>query len=214
MLKWGYTPLKAHQTSIMKKFTLLFLLLSSATYAQTWNLAAGINTTKFVFTNAQGQNPDYMKSGAGNNLSLSYERPFSTYFQYDAGLVYSQYNSVGDVQNIPFSYQTDFIGLNGGLGPKLDLPHGLKASLKGRTSIQKMLNGNQFLQNQFLDLSDDLQFSGLRFFLGFSMELEKKVNQSISVYTQFQHLDTIQFGESTLNFVPTTFSFGLKIQSK
>jgi hypothetical protein len=46
------------------------------------------------------------------------------------------------------------------------------------------------------------------------MELEKKVNQSISVYAQFQHLDTIQFGESTLNFVPTTFSFGLKIQSK
>jgi hypothetical protein len=65
-----------------------------------------------------------------------------------------------------------------------------------------------------LDLSNDSQFSGLRFFLGFSMELEKKVNQSISVFTQFQHLDTIQFGESTLNFVPTTFSFGLKIQSK
>ena len=152
----------------MKKFTLLFLLLASTASAQTWNLAAGVNTTKFVFTNAQGQNPDYMKSGAGNNLSLSYEQPFSTYFQYDAGLVYSQYNSVGDVQNIPFSYQTDFIGLNGGIGPKLDLPYGLKALIKGRASI----------------------------------------------YTQFQHLDTIQFGASTLNFIPTTFSFGLKIQSK
>jgi hypothetical protein len=77
-----------------------------------------------------------------------------------------------------------------------------------------MVNGNQFLQNQYLDLSDDPQFTGLRFFLGFSMELEKKVNQQISVYTQFQHLDTIQFGASTLNFIPTTFSFGLKIQSK
>ena len=198
----------------MKKFTLLFLLLASAVSAQTWNLAAGINTTKYVFTNAQGQNPDYMKSVAGNNLSLSYEQPFSTYFQYDAGIVYSQYNSVGDVQNIPFSYQTDFIGLNGGIGPKLDLPYGLKASIKGRASIQKMVNGNQFLQNQYLDLSDDSQFTGLRFFLGFSMELEKKVNQSISVFTQFQHLDTIQFGASTLNFIPTTFSFGLKIQSK
>jgi hypothetical protein len=198
----------------MKKITLLFLLLASAATAQTWNLSAGVNTTKFVFSNALGQNPDYMKSGAGNFLSLSFEKPLSPRFQYDAGLVYSQYNSVGDVQNIPFSYQTDFIGLTGGVGPKLDLPYDLKATLKGRASLQKMVNGNQFLQNQYIDLSDDDQFSGVRFFLGFSLELERKVNQSLSVFTQFQHLDTIQFGASSLNFVPSTFSFGLKIQSK
>ena len=198
----------------MNKIALLLLIVASSASAQTWNLSAGINTTKFVFTNAQGQNPDYMKSGAGTNLSLSYERPLSTHFQYDAGLVYSQYNSVGDVQNIPFSYQSDFMGLNGGIGPKLDLPYDLKATLKGRASIMKMVNGNQFIQNQYVDLSDDPQFSGLRFFLGFSMELEKKVNQNISVYTQFQHLDTILFSASSLNFIPTTFSFGLKIQSK
>lgn len=198
----------------MKKITLLFLLLASAATAQTWNLSAGVNTTKFVFSNALGQNPDYMKSGAGNFLSLSFEKPLSPRFQYDVGLVYSQYNSVGDVQNIPFSYQTDFIGLTGGVGPKLDLPYDLKATLKGRASLQKMVNGNQFLQNQYIDLSDDDQFSGVRFFLGFSLELERKVNQSLSVFTQFQHLDTIQFGASSLNFVPSTFSFGLKIQSK
>lgn len=199
---------------IMKKIVLLFLLATSSLSAQTWNLSAGVNTTKFVFSNSQGQNPDYMKSGAGNNLSLSYEQALSSRFQYDAGLVYSQYNSVGDVQNIPFSYQTDFMGLTGGIGPKLDLPYQLKATLKGRASLQKMVNGNQFLQYNYVDLSDDPQFNGVRFFLGFSLELERKVNQNLSVFTQFQHLDTIEFGASTLNFVPSTFSFGLKIQSK
>jgi hypothetical protein len=198
----------------MKKITLLLLLVASTMSAQTWNLSAGVNTTKFVFSNSQGQSPDYTKAGAGNNLGLSYENSLTTYIQYDAGLVYSQYNAVGDVQNIPFSYQTDFMGLTGGIGPKLDLPYQLKATLKGRASLQKMVNGYQYLQNQYLDLSDDTQFSGARFFLGFSLELERKVNQSLSVFTQFQHLDTIEFGASSLNFVPSTFSFGLKIQSK
>jgi hypothetical protein len=198
----------------MKKVTLFFLLLASAASAQTWNLSAGVNTTKFVFSNAQGQNPEYMKPGAGNFLSLSYEQALTPRFQYDVGLVYNQYNAVGDVQKIHFSYQTDFMGLTGGIGPKLDLPYQLKATLKGRASLQQMVNGNQFLQNQYIYLSDDDQFSGPRFFVGFSLELERKVNQSISVFTQFQHLDTIQFGASTLNFIPTTFSFGLKIQSK
>jgi len=80
--------------------------------------------------------------------------------------------------------------------------------------VQTMVNGNQFLQNQYVDLAEDDQFTGLRYFVGFSLELEKKVNQNAFVFAQYQHLDTIQFGTSTLNFVPSTFSFGIKLQSK
>jgi hypothetical protein len=198
----------------MKRITLLLFFAVSSASAQTWNLSFGANNTDYVFTNSQGVNPAFLKPASGLNMTLGYEKSMSRRFQYDAGLSYSQYNAVGDVQNIPFSYQTDFMGLSGGIGPKLEFRNDFTLMLKARGAVQKMINGNQFLQNRFLDLSEDEQFQGLRYFVGFSLELEKKVNSNLYVYTQYQHLDTIQFGASTLNFVPSTISFGIKIQSK
>ena len=198
----------------MNRITLLLLFVVSSASAQTWNLSIGANTTNFVYTNSQGANPTYMKPGTGLNMTLGYEKAMSRRFQYDLGLAYSQYNAVGDVQNIPFSYNTDFLGLAGGIGPKLEFRNDFTLMLKARGAVQKMVNGNQFLQNRYVDLAEDDQFTGLRYFVGFSLELEKKVNQNTFVFAQYQHLDTIQFGTSTLNFVPSTFSFGIKLQSR
>ncbi len=198
----------------MNRITLLLLFIVSSASAQTWNLSFGANTTNFIYTNSQGVNPTYIKPSTGFNMTLGYEKSFSRRFQYDMGLAYSQYNAVGDVQNIPFSYQTDFVGLAGGIGPKLEFRNDFTLMLKARGAVQKMINGNQFLLNHYEDLAEDEQFRGLRYFVGFSLELEKKVNSNLYVYTQYQHLDTIQFGTSSLNFVPSTVSFGIKIQSK
>jgi hypothetical protein len=173
----------------MNRISLLLLFVVSSVSAQTWNLSVGANTTNFVYTNSQGVNPTYLKPGTGLNMTLGYEKAMSRRFQYDLGLSYSQYNAVGDVQNFTLM-------------------------LKARGAVQTMVNGNQFLQNRYVDLAEDDQFTGLRYFVGFSLELEKKVNQNAFVFAQYQHLDTIQFGTSTLNFVPSTFSFGIKLQSK
>ena len=121
---------------------------------------------------------------------------------------------MGDVQSIPFSYQADFMGLTGGIGPTYSGKYGLTVSAKASGAIQTLINGTQFLQNHYLDLAGDDQFTGLKFSLGFTLSISKKVNDQISVFTSFQHLDTNTFGNSSLNFIPSTFSFGLKIASK
>ena len=198
----------------MKRITLLLLFVASSVSAQTWNLSVGANTTNYVYTDSQGINPTYLKPGTGLNMNLGFEKAMSRRFQYDVGLAYSQYNAVGDVQNIPFSYSTDFLGFSGGMGPKLEFKKDFTLILKARGAVQKIVNGNQFLLNHYVDLMDDAQFSGLKYLVGFSLELEKKVNQNTFVFAQYQHLDTIQFGISTLNIVPSTFSFGIKLQSK
>ncbi|MFA9199490.1 MAG: hypothetical protein ACEQSO_08645, partial [Aquirufa sp.] len=192
-------------------FTLLIaLFFISSLQAQTWNFESGNNITRYVFTNSAGNNPDFLKSSSGLHLALSRENKLSKVFVYDLGLAYNQYNNVGDVQNIPFSYQADFMGLTGGIGPSYTGLHGLTVSAKASAAVQTLINGTQFLQNRYLDLSDDDQFSGLKFSVGFTLSITKKVNDQLSVYTSFQHLDTNTFGSSTLNFVPSTFSFGLK----
>jgi hypothetical protein len=196
-------------------FTLLSVVFFTSTInAQSWNFEAGNNITRYVFTNSAGNNPDFLKSSSGLHLALSRENKLSKVFFYDLGLAYNQYNSVGDVQNIPFSYQADFMGLTGGIGPSYTGLHGLTVSAKASTAVQKMINGNQFLQNHYVDLAGDDQFSGLKLSVGFTLAITKKVNDQVSVYTSFQHLDTNTFGTSTLNFIPSTFSFGLKIASK
>ncbi len=196
-------------------FTLLVaLLISAPLISQTWNFEAGNNITRYIFTNSVGNNPDYLKSSSGLHLALSREKKLSKSFFYDLGLAYNQYNSVGDVQNIPFSYQVDFMSLTGGIGPSITSRNGLTLSAKASAAIQSMVNGTQFLQNRYIDLAGDNQFTGLKVSVGYTIAITKKVNDQISVYTSFQHLDTNTFGSSTLNFIPSTFSFGLKIATK
>lgn len=196
-------------------FTLLVaLLFTTSLRAQTWNFEVGNNITRYVFTNSAGNNPDFLKSSSGLHLSLSRENKLSKVFVYDLGLAYNQYNSVGDVQNIPFSYQADFMGLTGGIGPSYTGLHGLTVSAKASAAAQLLTNGTQFLQNHYVDLAGDEQFSGLKLAVGFTLSITKQVNDQISVYTSFQHLDTNTFGTSTLNFIPSTLNFGLKIATK
>jgi hypothetical protein len=196
-------------------FTLLFALFFVSTLsAQTWNFEAGNNITRYVFTNSAGNNPDFLKSSSGLHLALSRENKLSKVFVYDLGLAYNQYNNVGDVQNIPFSYQADFMGLTGGIGPSYTGLHGLTVAAKVSAAAQFLTHGTQFLQNHYVDLASDDQFSGLKLAVGFTLSITKQVNDQVSVYTSFQHLDTNTFGTSTLNFIPSTFSFGLKIATK
>jgi hypothetical protein len=196
-------------------FTLLVaLLISSPLISQTWNFEAGNNITRYVFTNSAGNNPDYLKTSSGLHLSLSRENKISKSFAYDLGLAYNQYNNLGDVQNIPFSYQADFMGLTGGIGPSITSRKGLTLSAKASAAVQSLINGTQFLQNRYVDLASDDQFTGLKFSVGYTLSITKKVNDQMSVFTSFQHLDTNTFGSSTLNFIPSTFSFGLKIATK
>ena len=193
---------------------LIALFFLTSLQAQTWNFETGNNITRYVFTNSTGVNPDFLKSSSGLHLALSRENKISKAFVYDLGLAYNQYNNVGDVQYIPFSYQADFMGFTGGIGPSYSGLHGLTVSAKASAAIQTLINGTQLLQNRYLDLAEDTQFSGLKVSIGYTLSITKKVNDQVSVYTSFQHLDTNTFGSSTLNFVPSTFSFGLKIATK
>ena len=193
------------------KRILLLLILSFPSFSQTYKFAVGSNITSFVFTNSAGANPSFLRPSSGLHLSLSRESKLSKSFLYDFGINYNQFNNVGDVQNIPFSYATDFIGLNAGIGPRLSLGKGISFIAKANASISTMVNGNQFLQNHYVDLAKDDQFNSMRTMYGYSFELSKQISPQVGVLVKYQHLDSYNFGSSTLNFIPSTFSLGLSL---
>ena len=195
------------------KRILLLLLIGFSSFAQSYKFSVGSNITSYVFTNSAGANPSFLRPSSGLHLSLSRESKLSKSFLVDYGINYNQFNNVGDVQNIPFSYATDFIGIQAGIGPKLSLGKGIALVSKLQVAASTMINGNQFLLNRYVDLSSDNQFSSLRTMYGYSFELCKQISPQIGAFVKYQHLDSYNFGSSTLNFIPSTFSIGLSLSN-
>ena len=193
------------------KRILLLLILSFPAISQSYKFEVGSNITSYVFTNSAGANPSFLRPSSGLHLSLSREASLSKSFLYDFGVSYNQFNNVGDVQNIPFSYATDFVGLNAGIGPKLSLGKGVSFIAKANASVSTMVNGNQFLLNRYVDLADDEQFNSMRTMYGYPFELHKQISSQVGVFVKSQYLDSYHFGSSTLNFIPSTFSLGLSL---
>ena len=200
---------------------ILFLfLLSLPAYSQSYQLAVGSNLTNYLFVNSSSTNPANMRSASGLHLSLNREKALSNDFYYDLGISYNQFNAVGDVQNIPMRYDTDFIGLGAAIGPHIKLGKSFSLVVKGRVSAVKMIHGNQMLLNRYINLADDDQFNSLRTMYGLSLELRKQINAQVSTFVSYQYMTSYkQFiepnktGTSTVNFIPTTFSLGLVLSN-
>ena len=199
---------------------LFFILLSLPAYSQSYQLAVGSNLTNYLFVNSASTNPANMRAASGIHLSLHREAAISNDFFYDLGISYNQFNTAGDVQNIPMRYDTDFIGLGAAIGPRIPLGKTMSVVVKGRVSAVKMINGNQMLLNRYINLADDDQFNSLRTMYGLSLELRKQINAQVSTFVSYQYLTSYkQFiepnrtGKSTVNFIPTTFSLGLVLSN-
>ena len=199
---------------------LFFILLSLPAYSQSYQLAVGSNLTNYLFVNSASTNPANMRAASGMHLSLHREAAISNDFYYDFGISYNQFNTVGDVQNIPMSYDTDFIGLGAGIGPHIKLGKTTSLVVKGRVSAVKMIHGNQLLLNRYINLAEDDQFNSIRTMYGLSLDLRKQINAQVSTFVSYQYLTSYkQFiepnktGTSTVNFVPSTFSIGLVLSN-
>jgi hypothetical protein len=199
---------------------LFFILLSLPAYSQSYQLAVGSNLTSYLFVNSASTNPANLRAASGMHLSLHREAAISNDFYYDLGISYNQFNTVGDVQNIPMRYDTDFIGLGAAIGPHIKLGKTTSLVVKGRVSAVKMIHGNQLLLNRYIDLADDDQFNSIRTLYGLSLDLRKEINAQVSTFVSYQYMTSYkQFiepnrtGKSTINFIPTTFSLGLVLSN-
>ncbi len=183
-----------------------------STFAQrNYKFSVGSNITNFVFSNSTGTNQPLLRPSSGLHVSLSSEsevKKISKYLLGEFGISYNQFNSVGDFQNIPFSYNTDFISIGSGIGPKVNLGKGIAVIAKYRASVSKMVNGNQFLLNRYVDLSKDDQFNSILTFHGYSLELSKQISPQVGIFVKYQYLNTLG---NSFKIIPSTISLGLSL---
>jgi hypothetical protein len=228
---------------LSRGFVLIFLCVYYATpaFAQQFKLTQGIAITQFNYQNEQGQNVQGLKSGSGLAFGLAFHKsglvdsakykldqtPFAIYLgqnpkvaklliliNYDLGLQFTQLNAVGDIQNNAFSYQTDYIGLHGKLGVRIPLPWKFSLNLQGITSVNKIVHGNQWLMNRYIDLTEDTQFAQVKMMAGYGAEFERKFSDKLAGFFSYQQTQTLNsnpVGQSTLHFKPTMFSVGIRL---
>jgi len=224
-------------------FLFLVVLLVQTASAQQFKLTQGIALTQFNYQNEQGQLVDGLKSGSGLSFQLAFHKaslvdttqqkleqtPFAIYLSqnakiakllsllnYDLGLQFTQLNAVGDVQNIAFSYQTDYLGVHGKAGIRIPLPWKFAVNLQGIASINKIVHGNQLLMNRYEDLTRDPQFSQIKIMGGYGGEVEKRFTDKLAGFLSYQQTQTLNDqpeGQSTLNFKPTVFSVGIRFMN-
>jgi len=222
-------------------FLVLFVSLIPAAHAQQVKLTQGIAITEFNYQNEQGQNLQGLKSVSGLSFALAIHKsslvdsakykldqtPFAIYLgqnptvakllsliNYDLGIQLTQLNAVGDIQNNAFSYQTDYLGLHGKLGVRIPLPWKFSLNLQGIASVNKIVHGNQWLMNRYVDLTEDAQFAQVKMIAGYGAEFEKRFSDKLAGFFSYQQTQTMNsnpVGQSTLHFKPTIFSVGIRL---
>jgi len=205
-----------------------------------WNIGLGNTLTQYQFKNSIGSSINYLKIGTGNSYAIGFDRQILDTTQvlittskkaiffikhkwatkvlsnavYGLKLSVNQYNSVGDYQNYEFVYQTNFLGLEGHVGPKFRIGGGWNVILKGQGSIQRIFQGNQLVNSTYVNLLTNSEFNPIMLFLGYGIEFEKEVTKSIVIFISGgnnQSFNSQKIGTENLNFKSTQILLGIKI---
>ena len=204
-------------------FCLISILSSFTISAQDWNYQMGINSSNFNYISPSGIAQNSFQPDAGLHLSVqrsnrlidSAKTPshFLRKLDYQIGLVINQFNSLGETQNIPFSYSSTYAGLQLGIGMKSRLGRGLSLQYGSLVQVQKLLVGSQKMGNQVFNLQANKQFDRIIFQLGGEVKLAKQVNSQTALFAYISNswqLNSIQQDGSDFAINPMSFGFGIQ----
>lgn len=153
---------------MIKKYLLLsFLITTCSIFSQEIYLKTGKNFTKYVYKDKSLQKNPNIQSGTGNFYEVGLLRPFmNKKIFYEVGLSLNEYNAVGGNSANSYRWDTQYLGLHGGLSyslltsktnPTKNFDILIKTGLNGQTIIY----GKQELNGVYYDLIQQEEFKGI-----------------------------------------------------
>jgi hypothetical protein len=219
-----------------------FCIVGWHSKAQSIHIAAGTVLSQYDYVSSDGDRFDNFKRGSGTYFRMGAEfkmldtlalltstSPKAFYYSNHRSLANflsrvnvetsvesNQLNSVGDILGVVFNYQTNYLGLNLGLGYVQPIYKGWSLKATGKVQGMKIIQGNQELLGKYKDLTLDPDFNKLQIALGWEFSLSKQVNPGLVSFISFSKSNTVnavKAGSSSLNFNNTMFSIGLKFNT-
>ena len=136
-------------------------------------------------------------------------------FNWGVELNLNQYNAVGDAANVAYSYQTDYIGISPSIQFTQKLYRGLSIQATGLVQISQIIHGNQWVNNRFMDLKDDVQFNSILGLGGYQIGLQQSISEIIRIsmaYRQASSLSSKEAQGTHLSIQASSIVFGITIQ--
>ena len=202
---------------------LISILSTLTSAAQDWNYQMGMNSASFRYKSPAGIAENSFQPEAGLHLSIQRSNRlinsaktssnFLRKLTYQVGLAINQFNSVGETQNIPYSYSATYAGIQLGIGMKSRLGRGYSLQYGSLIQAQKLVLGSQKMGNQVFNLQTNKQFDRIQFQLGADVKLAKQVNSQTALFTYFSNawqLNINQNDGSQFAMNPTSFGFGIQ----
>lgn len=151
---------------IKNYFYVFFLLATVPLFSQELYFNTGKNFTKYLYKDENLQLNPNIQSGTGNFYEIGLTKPFikEKYF-YEFGLSLNEYNAVGGNSANSYRWDTQYLGIHGGLMYSLlynkNNPKNLDVLLKTGLDASTIIYGKQQINGLYYDLINQKEFSGI-----------------------------------------------------
>ena len=203
----------------MKKLIFLSLLLTIGNiYSQDLNITTGTNFTKYNYTNSSGEENPNLNSSSGSFFEVSYSVPFNNTnnFKYVLGVTLNQFNATGGDFLNNYSWDTNYLGIMSGVKYKVTRPgNNIQVDFKGGFNLNKIIDGQQKINGQTFDLTQEKEFSsvGIQPFIGFETAFFVSNYVGITMgYSVSKNLSVSNGSPEDLSFNNSRIEFGIIIE--
>lgn len=173
----------------------------------------GKNFTTYDYKTSSGALSPDLKSGIGNFYELGFSSPLENeQFAYSLSLALNEYNSVGGNSANSYSWNTDYLGVQGGFTFSIMSRSNFNILPKFSLNMATLISGRQSIDGTYYDLIKEKEFSGL--VLTPSLGLQMKYNLSdygfISLgYSYCKGLNLTNSTDQKLSFTTNQLQFGV-----
>ena len=203
----------------MKKLIFLSLLLTIGNiYSQDLNITTGTNFTEYNYTNSSGEENPNLNSSSGSFFEVSYSVPFNNTnnFKYVLGVTLNQFNATGGDFLNNYSWNTNYLGIMSGVKYKVTRPgNNIQVDFKGGFNLNKIIDGQQKINGQTFDLTQEKEFSsvGIQPFIGFEAAFFVSNYVGLTAgYSISKNLSVSNGSAEDLSFNNSRIEFGIIIE--
>lgn len=130
--------------------------------AQEVYFSTGKNFTTYNFKNSSGNTNPNLKNGTGSFYEVGYSQLFENRkFSYSLGLALNEYNNLGGNSINSYSWNTQYIGLQGGLTYSIIDRGNFDVLPRLGLNMSTIVSGKQNIDGTYYHLTVEKEFSGL-----------------------------------------------------
>lgn len=203
--------------------TVLVLFICIASYGQEAYFSIGRNFTNYDYTNSSGENNLNVQNSSGASYEVGYAIKINPKLGLAVGFTLNQYNATGGDFVNNYSWDTNYLGAQGILKYNFFREKGgrwnynnakFDFSLNAGVNINHIINGQQKINGQTYDLTNNDEFKGIyaQPIIGFDFRCQ--IINDIAVGLGYHYSKNFSLSNSTdqkLNFINNQLQFNLII---